>query len=125
MEDKKVFYDEFADVTIAMTAKRSFRAEGILAYTGTSAMFIPFDQMASISLAAANSLLKRGGGYNAAFIIANSQDLVQDIMKQICTIYGTSVQTISAKSIIQIVQNLLSMFQLFMQWRIPRTNFKK
>jgi len=97
-----------------MTAKRSFRVEGILAYAGTSAMFIPFDQMASISLAAANSLFKRGGGYDAAFVIANSQDFVEDIIKQIRDIYGTSVQAISSKSIIEIVQNVLSMFQLFM-----------
>jgi len=97
-----------------MTAKRSFRVEGILAYVGTSAMFIPFDQMASISLAAANSLFKRGGGYDGLFVIANSQDLVEGIMNQIRNIYGTSVQTISSKSIIQIVQNVLSMFQLFM-----------
>jgi len=97
-----------------ITAKRSFRVEGILAYMGASAMFIPVDQMASISLAAANSLFKRGGGYDGVFVIANSQDLVEDIMKQISSIYGTSVQTLSAKSIIQIVQNILSMFQLFM-----------
>ena len=77
-------------------------------------MFIPFDQMASISLAAANSLFKRGGGYDAAFVIANSQDFVEDIIKQIRSIYSTSVQAISSKSIIQIVQNVLSMFQLFM-----------
>jgi len=97
-----------------MTAKRSFRVEGILTYMGASAMFIPVDQMASISLAAANSLFKRGGGYDGLFVIANSQDLVEEIMKQIRNIYGTSVQTLSAKSIIQIVQNVLSMFQLFM-----------
>jgi len=97
-----------------MTAKRSFRVEGILAYMGTSAMFIPVDMMASISLAAANSLFKRGGGYDGVFVIANSQDLVEGIMKQIRNIYGTSIQTLSAKSIIQIVQNVLSMFQLFM-----------
>lgn len=96
-----------------VTDTRSFQVKGILSYMGTSAMFIPIDRMAAISLHTANSLFKRGGSYDALFVIATDADAVEDVVSRIKKIYENNVEAISAKSIIQIVQNIMGALQVF------------
>jgi putative ABC transport system permease protein len=95
-------------------AKRSFRVEGILSFMGTSGMFIPVDRMAFISLAAANSLFKRGGNYDGIFVVAASQDVVDKVVKEIRNLYSTNLEVYTAKSIIQMIQQIMGAMQILM-----------
>jgi putative ABC transport system permease protein len=94
--------------------KASFRVKGIIKYMGTSSVFIPIDRMALISLNAANSLFKRAGVYDGILLVAVNQDVVEKIVSDIRKILGTNVEVHTAKSIIQMIQNIMGAFQLFM-----------
>ncbi|MEM3506472.1 MAG: FtsX-like permease family protein [Candidatus Bathyarchaeia archaeon] len=94
--------------------KASFRVKGIIKYMGTSSVFIPIDRMVIISLNAANSLFKRAGVYDGILLVTANQDLVEEVVNDVRKILGTNVEVHTAKSIIQMIQNVMGAFQLFM-----------
>jgi len=96
------------------TSTRTFRVGGILAYMGTSGMFIPVDRMVMVSLSAANALFKKSGYYDGIFVVAIDQGQVDSIVSEINTITGGKVEVSSAKSIIQMIENIMGSIQLIM-----------
>lgn len=94
--------------------KKTFRVRGVLNYIGSSALFIPVDRMASISLSAANALFERGGSYDGMFVVAESQDLVEKVVEDIRRLYTTNVEIYSSKTIIQTAQNIMGSIRMMM-----------
>ena len=96
------------------TEKRAFRVGGVLAYMGSSGMFIPVDRMAIISLPAANSFFDRSGNYDGVFIAALSESHVDGIIDALKKITAGNAQIFSAKSVIQMIQNIMGYIQMVM-----------
>jgi len=117
----------FADYNQALTIKysiregqkvtmstRTFRVGGILAYMGTSGMFIPVDRMVMLSLPAANALFRKSGYYDGIFVVAIDQGQVDAITNEIRSITSGNIEIYSAKSIIQTIENIMGSIQLIM-----------
>ncbi len=97
------------------TFSRTFRVNGVVSKMGTSGMlFVPVDQMGSISLKAADLLLERGGTYDGAFILAFSQDDVEAVSNAIEQNYGKSLEIFTAKSSVELIQRAIGAFQVFL-----------
>ena len=92
---------------------RSFRVRGILSYMGATSRLLPIDRTVLISLAAANSFFERGGAYDGVYIVADDERAVDVVVEEITNIYGEQMELYSAKSIIEIVRNIMSGFQIF------------
>lgn len=94
--------------------KKTFRVRGVLSYIGSSALFIPVDRMASISLSAANAIFDRGGSYDGMFVVAGGQDQVEKVVEEIRRLYTTSVEIYSSKTIIKTAQNIMGSIRVLM-----------
>jgi len=95
------------------TVKRSFIVRGILGEMGTSGMFVPVDRMAFLSLPAATSLLDTAGNYSGINVITEGPEKAEQAATQIRRLYGRSFEVYTSKTIIQLIQNILGAFSVF------------
>jgi putative ABC transport system permease protein len=100
--------------TRQQTIRRSFVVRGILAEMGTSGMFIPVDRMVFMSLPAATNLFHAAGDYSGINVIAKSPDEAEQVAEEIRRLYGRSFEIYTSKTLIQLIQNILGAFSLFL-----------
>jgi len=97
-----------------VTVKRSFIVRGILAEMGTSGMFLPIDRMAFMSLPAATAFFGTAGDYSGVNVIATGSEKAEQVASEIRRIYGRSFEVYTSKTLIQLIQNILGAFSVFL-----------
>lgn len=97
-----------------VTVKRSFIVRGILAEMGTSGMFLPIDRMAFMSLPAATAFFDTAGDYSGVNVIATGSEKAEQVASEIRRIYGRSFEVYTSKTLIQLIQNILGAFSVFL-----------
>lgn len=97
-----------------MTVKRSFIVRGILAEMGTSGMFLPIDRMAFMSLPAATAFFGTAGDYSGVNVIATGSEKAEEVASEIRRIYGRSFEVYTSKTLIELIQNILGAFSVFL-----------
>lgn len=97
-----------------VTVKRSFVVRGILAEMGTSGMFLPVDKMAFMSLPAATSFFDTAGDYSGVNVITSGPEKAEQVAVEIRRLYGRSFEVYTSKTMIQLIQNILGAFSMFL-----------
>jgi len=97
-----------------VTVKRSFIVRGILAEMGTSGMFLPIDRMAFMSLPAATAFFGTAGDYSGVNVIATGSEKAEQVASEIRRIYGRSFEVYTSKTLIQLIENILGAFSVFL-----------
>ena len=97
-----------------VTVKRSFVVRGILAGMGTSGMFLPVDKMAFMSLPAATSFFDTAGDYSGVNVITSGPEKAEQVAVEIRRLYGRSFEVYTSKTMIQLIQNILGAFSMFL-----------
>jgi len=97
-----------------VTMKRSFVVRGILEEMGTSGMFLPVDRMAFMSLPAATSFFDAAGDYSGINVITTGPEKAEQVASEIRRLYGGSYEVYTSKTLIQLIQNILGAFSVFL-----------
>lgn len=97
-----------------VTLKRSFIVRGILAEMGTSGMFLPIDRMAFMSLPAATAFFGTAGDYSGVNVITSGSEKAEQVASEIRRLYGRSFEVYTSKTLIQLIQNILGAFSVFL-----------
>jgi len=97
-----------------VTVKRSFIVRGILAEMGTSGMFLPIDRMAFMSLPAATAFFGTAGDYSGVNVITTGSEKAEQVASEIRRIYGRSFEVYTSKTLIQLIENILGAFSVFL-----------
>jgi putative ABC transport system permease protein len=100
--------------TQQVTVKRSFIVRGILAEMGTSGMFLPIDRMAFMSLPAATSFFGTAGDYSGVNVITTGSEKAEQVASEIRRLYGRSFEVYTSKTLIQLIENILGAFSVFL-----------
>jgi len=97
-----------------VTMKRSFVVRGILEEMGTSGMFLPVDRMAFMSLPAATSFFDTAGDYSGINVITTGPEKAEQVASEIRRLFGRSYEVYTSKTLIQLIQNILGAFSVFL-----------
>ncbi|MFH1327497.1 MAG: ABC transporter permease, partial [Candidatus Bathyarchaeota archaeon] len=95
-----------------VTERRSFVVRGSLSNVG-SGSFFQMDNVAAISLSAANSFFNKGGEYDIIFVSTDGVDFNEIVEEQIRDKYGEGIGITSPKAIIETFQTFISSFSIF------------
>jgi len=89
-----------------VTFRRSFNVRGILKTVGSGV--VPVDQMAFITISAANSFFERGGYYDGIYVITEGSELNKQIQQQIRNRYSGDLTIISPQAIADAIDQIRS-----------------
>ncbi len=92
--------------------KRAFIVRGVLESLGSSAFF-QMDNIALISLQAANSFFKSSSEYDAILVVTKNQDYNTFVEEEIREIYGKDIGITTPKSIVETIQGFIGGFSMF------------
>ncbi|MEM3737624.1 MAG: FtsX-like permease family protein [Candidatus Bathyarchaeia archaeon] len=95
-----------------VTVKRSFIVRGSIEDLGASS-FIQMNDIALVSLSAAQTFFKTGGEYDAVYIVTRSADLNPQVEERIREIYGEDIGITTPKAIVETIQGFVSGFSVF------------
>jgi putative ABC transport system permease protein len=90
--------------------KKSFQVKGVLDETGN----MLFDNGVYISLAAAKSLLNKGGEYDGIYVITEDSMFNKDIEEDIRDIYGDSIGITSPEAMAESINEVMGTFTAFL-----------
>jgi putative ABC transport system permease protein len=90
--------------------KRSFQVRGILAEVGNQ----EFDNVAFVSLPAANAFFQKAGVYDAIYVITRDSTVNDDVEARIKKVYGGNIGVTSPKAIAETVKDLMGTFESFL-----------
>ncbi len=102
-------YTRYTETGETETVKKSFIVRGVLKYYGS--FFIPVDQVAWISLRAADNLFNKKGEYDGLYVITKDPSFNDQIMDYIKDKYDVDV--LSPQSIKRIVDNVMNTITFF------------
>jgi len=88
---------------------KSFTVRGIMSYIGSG--LVPVDQMAFISIEAANTLFGRGGEYDGIYVITTDPELNIKVSDEISEKYNVNI--LSPKTITDTINRVSSAISLF------------
>jgi putative ABC transport system permease protein len=94
--------------------KRTFVVRGILEEMGTAGMFLPVDRMAFMSLSAATSFFDTAGDYSGINVITTGSEKAEQVASEIRRIYGRNFEVYTSKTLIQLIQNIMGAFSVFL-----------
>ena len=102
-------YTKYTETGERETVKKSFIVRGVLKYYGS--FFVPVDQVAWISLRAADNLFDKNGEYDGLYVITvdpSYNDRIMDYIKE-----NYDVDVLSPQSIKKIVDNVMNTITFF------------
>ena len=89
--------------------KKSFQVKGILEELGSQ----DTDNVAFISLAAANALFERGGSYDGIYVITMDPEENDAVEERIKKIYGKNIGVTSPKALAETIKDVMGTFNVF------------
>jgi len=89
-----------------ISAKRAFIVRGILRTVGSGV--VPVDQMAFITLSAADSYFDRGGLYDGVYVVTDDSKLNNVVRGQIRNRYGSDLIIITPQAIADVIDQIKS-----------------
>lgn len=89
--------------------KKSFQVKGILEELGSQ----DTDNVAFISLAAANALFERGGSYDGIYVITMDPEENDAVEERIRKIYGKNIGVTSPKALAETIKDVMGTFNVF------------
>lgn len=89
--------------------KKSFQVKGILNELGN----VNYDRAVFVSPAAADSLLDKGGAYDAIYAVTRDPELNDEVEARIRKIYGRNIGITSPKAIASTIQDIIGTFESF------------
>lgn len=105
----QLMYTKYTETGERETIKKSFIVRGVLKYYGS--FYVPVDQVAWISLKAADNLFKKNGEYDGLYIITEDPSYNDRIMDYIRENYDVDV--LSPQSIKRVVDNIMNTITFF------------
>jgi len=97
--------------TKPIVSQRAFSVRGILDTLGSS--IVPVDQMAFISLSAANTFFERGGVYDGLYVLTENIESNSKVQSRIRARYSSDITITSTQSIANVIGNVKSGVYLF------------